>query len=182
MSNLDNITHKIQSEAKAEAEAILDRAQNDSNSYLEGVKAELEAEIARQVKYAEEKAEASKDRVMAGARLQARDQVLSAQQDLINQIFDQAKAKLIAMSDRELLNLVKARLESYEPETGDVLILPLGRKLALPPEIPVEYDPQLKSGFALRRGGVSEKHDYLEILEFQRDDLEQALLDLVQKA
>lgn len=182
MSNLDNITNKIQSEAKAEAEAILDRAQKDSHAYLEGVKAQVEEEIARQVQYAADKAEASKDHVMAGARLQARDQVLSAQQDLLNRIFDAARAKLQAMSDRELLDLVKARLASYAPETGDVLVLPLGRKLALPPEIPVEYDAHLRSGFALHRGGVSEKHDYLEILDFLRDDLAPDLLELVQKA
>lgn len=182
MSNLDNIINKIQSEAKAEAEAILDRAQRDAKSYLEGVQAQLATEIDRQVKYAEDKAEASKDHLMAGARLQARDLILAAQQDAINRIFDQAKAKILAMSDRELLQLIEKRLQSYQPETGDILVLPAGRKLALPPDIPVEYDPNLQSGFALRRGGVSEKHDYLEILDFQREDLEQALLELVQKA
>ncbi len=181
MSNLDNIKNKIMLEAQDEAEAVLDKARRENEAYLARVQNQVEEEIKRQIAYAKDKAGSLHEQIIAGAELKARDTVLAAQQELLTTVLDKAKEKLLQMSDEELSGLIQKRLETYRPETGDVLVLPVGRNIQLPDDIPVEYDARMKVGFALKRGGVSEKYDYIEILDYQRDELEHKIIALMQE-
>lgn len=180
MSNLDKIKNKVIAEAEAQAKAILEDAQNESKAYLEQLRLSTESELAKQKQYAEEHATGIKQRVEASSQLKARDCQLAARQALLDEVFAKAKEKLLKMSDDKLAGLISEKLEQRKFKEGEVLVLPEGKELKLDTQIPVEHDPALKVGFAFRDGGVSEKYDFLEILDLQREDLEQEILKIMQ--
>ncbi|MDO5016134.1 MAG: V-type ATP synthase subunit E family protein [Eubacteriales bacterium] len=176
MSKLDNIKDAILAEAQAEAQAILDQAQGESQDYLNGVRQEEAAAIERQKLYANNKAASLSEQIAAAANLRARDMVLKAQQDLIDRVLERAKEKLLAFSDTDLAQLIQEKLDACSFQEGEVLVLPAGRELELNCSLPRAYDDSLKVGFALRREGVTRKFDFLEILDNGRDDWEQLIL------
>lgn len=176
MSNIDKITNAILAEAQDEAQAILDQAAQDNEKYLAGVRAEVELELDQRVKQAEAKAQVLADRIVSGARIEARDQVLAAQQGLVDRVLEQAGQVFMNMSDEALANYIQKSLQSYTPQAGDVLLLPVGRDLKLECDLPIEHDPELRTGFAVKRSGITDRYDFILMLEDRRDDLERAIL------
>lgn len=180
MSNLENIQKAILAEAELEAQGILDQARERAEADLDQVRLEEGQALARQKAYATNKAASLKEQILAGARLEARDMLLACQQDLIDQVMDRAKTRLLQLSDEELSELIQEKLDQLELEVGQVLVLPEGRDLKLDSPLPQTFDPKLQVGFALEKSGVSVKFDFLEILEYSREDLEHLILNLVE--
>lgn len=179
MSNIENIKNTILAEAQVEADAILEQASGESREFLDSVRREVEAEIARAKEYATNRAASLTEQIDAAAHLEARDKVLGAQQNLISQVISEAKQRLLNISDAELEALIKHKLAGRQLSEGEVLVLPKGRNIKLDQDVPVEYDDNLTVGFALRKGGVREKYDFCEILDYSRDELEHMILKLI---
>lgn len=171
MSNLDNITNKIVTDATSEADAIIAKAKENAASILE----ESRARATKQAEAIHQKAEATaaftRERIGAGMDLRARDTVLSARQVVVERIFASAADRLIKMDDAEYSRQLEACLKESASDSGIVLLIPASRKHLAPAGIETRVDDSIVSGFKIERDGVIENHDFIELCNFLKEDL-----------
>lgn len=179
MSKLEKIKEKIMAEAQMEVSAIQQETEESLSALMTEALSKAKQEAERQVSYAKSRCESITEQVLSRAQLKARDQVLQAKQGVVARVLDEAEGRLSKLDDKDLSRLLKKAIEEKPLEEGDVILLPKGSKVDLPDGAVVEEDESLRAGFSIRRGGVIEKHDYVEILRLLRDDLEAGILQAV---
>ena len=106
MNGIENITAKIQADARQEIDAILAEAQAEAAGIMAGYEAQARAEaesvLARGEKAAAERAE----RLASMAQLECRKAVLGAKQEVIEEAFARAREKLLALPQEEYVALL----------------------------------------------------------------------------
>lgn len=170
MSNLDNITKKIRSDAEAEAAAVLAQAEETAQQVLAAARKDAEVEAAACLNRAKEQARLTRERLQAGVELKARDLVLAARQRVIDRIFELAERQLAVLPDAVYAERLSDYLAQHPLGAGSRLLLPPGR-VQLSTAVPADADPNLRAGFKVITGGVVENRDYIELLNYLRDDL-----------
>lgn len=171
MSNLDNITKKIRSDAETEAAALLAQAEETAQLVLADARKQAEQEAAARLNRAKEQARLTRERLQAGVELKARDLILAARQRVIDRVFELAERQLTALPDAVYAELLSGYLDQHPLGADSRLLLPADRVRLSPPAVPAVGDPELRAGFKVISGGVVENRDYIELLNYLRDDL-----------
>ncbi len=185
---LADIRKKIEMDAAAEAQSILDEARRQAAS----IRAEAEAEIAQGAAAYEKQFNAEVPEIHRRAEIVAGLDVkklrLGAQQELLSQTFAAALNEMVSLSSEKYLSFVEKLLDRAV-STGDeeVLVGPeekhitaswldmynqaRGKKLVLSGET-----TPIQGGFILRRGPISENCSFETLIRWLRDDLESELV------
>lgn len=117
MNGIEKITARIETDVKAEIEEIRKNA--------EARAAEIRADYEAKAKAAAEKAEAAgreaaarqKERLESAAKMDAKKELLAAKQACLDEAFEQARKKLLALPEDEYVELL-ARLAVQASTTG----------------------------------------------------------------
>lgn len=120
--NAEQVVEKILSQAKAEAEAIL----NEAKEKAAAQKAQLDTELAEFDKKTEEMAKAAGEdklqRMLAGARMSQGKKMLAAKVAVLDDVFAKAKQAVGQLPDDQYLSLM-TDLMKKAVETGDEEII-----------------------------------------------------------
>lgn len=181
MSKLDQITEKIKADAGEQAASILSEMDEKIRAMTASAVEKAEFECARRIAYTEASMPALTEQIVAHSSLEARDLVLQAKQEVISRVMTEAENRLNSLGDTDLARMIGSALEKSPAGPETVVLLPPGRKPSLPAGVRTEESSELKSGFAIRRGDVLEKHDFTETLRILRDELEGGILQLLKK-
>lgn len=181
MSKLDQITEKIRGEAKERATMILSEMDERIAAMTATAVEKAEYESSRKVEYAENSKAALTEQILAHSSLVARDRVLQAKQEVISRVMAEAEKRLNSIGDEELSRMIADALKESPSGEETIVLLPAGKKPALPEGVRSEVSEDLKSGFAIRRGDILEKHDFNETLHILRDELERGILQALKK-
>ena len=116
--NAEQVVQKILSEAKAEAEKIV----NDAKAKADEQKAQLDSEIKDFDSETQEQAKAAAEdklqRMLANARMANAKQLLAAKGELLDEVFEKAKDAVNTLPDDQYLALM-TELMKRSVETGD---------------------------------------------------------------
>ncbi|MHC4926965.1 MAG: V-type ATP synthase subunit E [Planctomycetota bacterium] len=116
--NAEQVVEKILAEAKAQAEGIVDEAKAKASEQ----KARLDSDIAdfdnKTKEMAKAAAEDKQQRMLASARMNNGRQTLAAKVEILDTVFEKAKAAVSGLSDEQYLSLMTA-LVKQAVETGD---------------------------------------------------------------
>lgn len=173
MSNLDNITKKIEDDAQAKREEILagaDKKISQLSKENDKKIAEREEEIMLEAK---KQAEKEKNKVISQAELAARDKKLLAKQELLDEVFSMAKDELRKISDKDYLRFVKSNLKNHNLTGNEVLVPQKGREDVLQNlDIKLAKEERVDSGFILKNGKISTNYRFDDLVDFERQELE----------
>lgn len=193
MAGLDKIINQILEEAnnsagekiqnaKQEAEAILQKAREESAKETEKIAAKAAADVKNY-----------EDRVKSSADLSRRTKILETKQEMIAAVLDKAYETFCQKSDAEYFETIKAMLNRFAlAEEGEIIFsakdlerMPAGFEgeiakiasdkggaLALSKE-----SRQIEGGFVLVYGGIEENCTFRALFDSQKDELQ----DKVQK-
>ncbi len=120
--SMETITERIRREAEAYAEAQLTEAKASAEAILSAAREEAEAKTKSLRAEAEKEAATIKERRASVADLDSRKMKLAARQEVIGECFEAARKELRNLSPEESLRLVKAQLEPFREEGGEVLL------------------------------------------------------------
>lgn len=171
MSNLDNIIAKISEEGKTQADEILRQA-NEKKDIL--IKERIsEANIKRDaiLERTEREKESLEQRKISSAKLQARDIILKAKQEVIERVLEEAKEQLKVIDDTKYEKFVLKKLQQMHLQKEDELLLQKGRNRDAFSDYTVS-DRTVDSGFAIKRGDVLFNNDFSSIIDSEKDELE----------
>lgn len=126
MSGLDKIVEEIRCQAEAEAKAILKKADEYCETYMEDVQKKVDSEVeAYNKKKAGERA-LYEEKTYSGAEFLERNSVLKAKQECISECLNNAKKKITALSDEDYFKFLEQILKAnVQSETG---IMCFGKK------------------------------------------------------
>lgn len=190
MSNLDNLTSKIISDAEEKKKEILEEANLKAleikNKKIEEANKKASSILAK----AEVESKSAKERVISKTDLDVRNKKLSAKQDLISKVFDLAVDRLKSMSDGEFESFIKDSILSIEVQGDEEILLNEADKNKLSPNFLNEINQELKAkgingnlsfgstltsidgGFILNKNGVEINYSFYELVNSLRYELE----------
>lgn len=176
MAQLEQLIEQIRMDANEQKTKLLDEAkkqvQEERGRALQEARLAAENILAR----AEREKAAIVDRVQAEEERDDRNARLSAKQELVQNVFALAEEKLRHLDPARLQQALDAYLVAHPLAKEAVLELPQESSLQTPPGVKVERSDSFVSGFRVRRAGMRENFDYIEILQYMRHDLEQEVI------
>lgn len=177
---------EIEKEAKAKADEILNAAKNKAEAIFEEMKAK-----------AEKDGKERKERLIARAQLEARNQLLASKQEAIDKVLEAAKNKLENMSSEDYSNFIECILLN-NIETGDEeVIFSQKDKARVKPDVVENVNRKLasngkkgqvklidevrniQSGFILKKGGLEINCSIDSQIRILRDSLEGEIANLL---
>lgn len=117
MNGIEKITARIEADAKAEVAEILREAEEKAAAIREQYKAQAEAEAKAAGADGIEAAKRQAERLESAAHMEAKKRLLAAKQDCLNEAFDKAQEKLLALDEGEYAQLL-AKMAVEASKTG----------------------------------------------------------------
>jgi V/A-type H+-transporting ATPase subunit E len=116
--NAEQVVQKILAEANAEAEKIVSDAKAKAAKQKSQLESELKDFDAETEKLAKDAAEDKLQRMLANARMANAKQMLAAKVEILNSVFEKAKASVKELPEDQYLSLM-TKLIKQAVETGD---------------------------------------------------------------
>ena len=117
MNGIEKITARIKNDGNAEAEAIRREGEEKAASIRAGYKAQAEENAKAAAQAGKEAAKRQEERLVSAAQMDAKKLLLSAKQACIDEAFDKAQEKLLALPDGEYAELL-AKMAVKAAKTG----------------------------------------------------------------
>lgn len=186
MTGLEKIVAAIRQEAQAEAQAMIDQAQEEALRIRSDVQAESDA-LCAEIEASAKRRAADIERASASAaQLQRRRRLLEAKQEILSHTMEQALARLYGLPDEAYFSLlIKMASACAEPGEGELLLcdrdlqrcprnfaqrleqaLPKGAALAL-----CDETRPIDGGFILKYGEIEHNCSFRAIFDARREEL-----------
>lgn len=178
--SIENITARILQEAKSEADAMLQKAEQEKAVLLEQAGQEAHTADEEMNAKARRDAEVLLERRASVAELEARKMRLAAKQEMIEESFEQALTHLANLPEQEYKAFLLRQLAPYRNQPGEIILnerdqAALGRELMREltdsPLVVSEETVQIRGGFILQQGCVSLNASIEKILENEKKQL-----------
>ncbi len=125
----EKIVEKILSDARAEAQRILEAARQQAQQIREHAQSEAQRQRELILAQAREEAQSRRRAQLAAATAAARNAVLQAKRAVLEQVFEQAAAKLMAMPVTEYKDwLLRLLVDAVETGDEEVILSPADRQ------------------------------------------------------
>lgn len=176
MAKVENLTQKILDDAKQRADEILREHEEKRRQVIDRKNRELEEELNRIGRSAENEAARSRERVLSNARLTTRNEELTIRQEKMDEAFQKAKEKLSDMPNAEFKTFVENTLKKLGDAGAQAILVPENRKQALGDKvagIPVETDHGSADGFSIRSERVFLNYRFDSLVDSMREEMEQ---------
>ena len=175
MSNLDNLTSKIINDAKEKAAEIERKAKETADEkYKSGMK-KAYTKKDNILETGKRERELLSERIKSGANLKARDDKLKAKQTAIDKVIFKLKEKLVNMNENDYLDYISKNIDVSSFNGNKKLIIKkeyLNKVKEKFPNIKVEENEFVNSGFVIEENGIQENYTFEVKLDFMRDELE----------
>ncbi len=122
MKGIEKITARIESDSKAEVEAILQEASAKAEEIRAGYVSQAEAKAKAATQAGDEAARRQYERLESAAHMEAKKRLLSAKQACVDETFALARKKLLELPDGQYADLL-ARMAVRASKTGREEIL-----------------------------------------------------------
>lgn len=123
MANIQNLTDKIQAEAKVKVNEILASANEESKKIVDLKQREASKVSEEMINKAKLEAATKEERIISSATLNARNKKLQAKQEIIQKTLDRAVVLLSDLSNDEYKTFVKRSIESLTLKGDEKVII-----------------------------------------------------------
>ena len=128
--NIERLSRDILQQAQTDAEQLLTDAQNKADQIKKQAEEEAAAEKARILEHARRDSDRIRGQAIATTQLKARTSVLESREALLQQVFEEAKAKLSSVQQYSDYNEIIARLvmEAVSQMTSNNVVIRADKK------------------------------------------------------
>ena len=190
MSNINNLTSKILKDAEERKAKILADAENEKASIITKKTNEANSLEAQMLEKAKREAQTSKERVISGAELKARNEKLKAKQVIIKEVFEKSVEELCKLDQDKYIAFVKETILSSGVAGDEKLILNEEGKKFITEAVVAEINKELaskgkkgeisivseagnfKGGFILEKDGIEVKNTFEALVNSLKEELE----------
>lgn len=176
MSNLDNLTSKIITDAKSKADEIIKDAEEKAKQKYDLEIKKVDVKKQTLLENARRERELLSDRIKSSANLKSRNEKLKAKQTVINKVIDKLKAKLvnINMNENDYISYLNQNIDKNSIAGKELIV-----KKEFVDKVKQEFSTAkvkenefVSSGFIIEENGIQENYTFEVKLDFMRDELE----------
>lgn len=186
MSNINNLTSKIIKDAEDKKISILAHAEDEKRRVINKKQQEADANEVVIIEKAKKEAIYKKERIISGAKLQARNKKLESKQKVIKEIFELSIQRLCDLSDDDFKEFVKDSILNMDICGEQNLILNDSGKKMIDEDFLIQINNELKSkvtvilseetrnfmgGFILEKNGIEVNCTFEALVNSLKDDL-----------
>jgi V/A-type H+-transporting ATPase subunit E len=122
---VEDILKKIEADAEEEALAILGRAHSEAEAIATEARKRADAQRKKLESASKQRADEERNRIVTLARLEARREVLTEKQRLIDRVFEETRARVLKMARDDYQRLMETFMMSVaEPGECEVIVDP----------------------------------------------------------
>lgn len=144
--NAEQVVEKILAEAKAQAGSIVDEAKAKAAEQKAGLDSNIAGFDNKTQEMAKDAAEDKLQRMLASARMNNARQTLAAKVEILDDVFEKAKAAVLKLGDEQYLSLMTA-LVKKAVETGDEEIIVSKNEKRIDTDFVKKVNRELGAGF-----------------------------------
>jgi V/A-type H+-transporting ATPase subunit E len=123
MDALGKMKEVILQEAQLKVDKIIEAAKRNAEEILREAQHEADSERERELAEAKKKANENARRISALADLEARKRLLSAKEELIKEVFEEAKTRLLSFKQEEYIKYLEKMLFDAASDGGGEVIM-----------------------------------------------------------
>ena len=183
MNGIDTILRRLDTDAKAEADAVLKKARQEAADITARYQAQAAQEAARLAARNEKAAEEREERLVSAAQMEGRKTILAAKQTVMEQVYDKALEKLLSLPRTQYIEVLAALLAQVSPEgRGEAIFSAADRETAGQAAVDAanaktgghlmlsaETAP-IRGGFLLRQGSVEVNCAFETLVRLQKTE------------
>lgn len=183
MNGIDTILRRLDTGAKAEADAVLKKARQEAADITARYQAQAAQEAARLAARNEKAAEEREERLVSAAQMEGRKTILAAKQTVMEQVYDKALEKLLSLPRTQYIEVLAALLAQASPEgRGEAIFSAADRETAGQAAVDAantktgghlmlsaETAP-IRGGFLLRQGSVEVNCAFETLVRLQKTE------------
>jgi len=193
MSDITRLTDKITADAEKKCQLQIKEAQKESENQENLKRAQLEKELNERLAFYEKEKRAAMYLEISDVHIQSRNKVLAAKQSVLDELFSEALTRLNTMDQASFYTFIAKGLANARL-TGEVELL-LGEKSrhfvdeefltklqASVPEVQLKLVNKTiprKGGFLLRQEAIELNFTFDALLEANKEELSNTLLQLI---
>ena len=184
MNGIEKIKARIEGDAQAEIDLILNNAKTEADGISDGFKAQAEAEKAELTAKNEAAAAAHEERLISAAQMEAKKITLAAKQEILDEAYALAIDKLCSMPDDTYIETVAALLKKAAPKGVGTVIFSaetrqrIGSKaVSLANEkigdgklVLADETRPIKGGFILKNGNIEVNCAFETLVRLQKSE------------
>ncbi|OOM07284.1 V-type proton ATPase subunit E [Clostridium saccharobutylicum] len=186
MSNINNLTSKIMKDAEDKKTSILAHAEDEKRRVINKKQQEADTNEVVIIEKAKKEAIYKKERIISGAKLQARNKKLESKQKVIKEIFELSIQRLCDLSNDDFKEFVKDSILNMDICGEHNLILNDSGKKMIDEDFLIQINNELKSkvtvilseetrnfmgGFILEKNGIEVNCTFEALVNSLKDDL-----------
>ena len=183
MNGIDTILRRLDTDAKAEADAVLEKARQEAADITARYQAQAAQEAARLAARNEKAAAEREERLVSAAQMEGRKTLLAAKQTVMEQVYDKALDKLLSLPRAQYIEVLAALLAQASPEgRGEAIFSASDRETAGQAAVDAanaktgghltlsaETAP-IRGGFLLRQGSVEVNCAFETLVRLQKTE------------
>ena len=183
MNGIDTILRRLDTDAKAEADAVLKKARQEAADITARYQAQAAQEAARLAARNEKAAEEREERLVSAAQMEGRKTILAAKQTVMEQVYDKALEKLLSLPRTQYIEVLAALLAQASPEgRGEAIFSAADRETAGQAAVDAAHaktgghlmisaEPApIRGGFLLRQGSVEVNCAFETLVRLQKTE------------
>ena len=193
MNGIDKIIQRIEADAQAEIDRILNAAKDQAEEIAELYQGRADAEAAELKARNEKTAAEREDRLVSSAQMEVRKTALAAKQQMLEKAYTQALDKLCSMPDAQYIETVADLLTQAAPGgCGQVIFAPAEKerigaaavakaneKLGTGKLVLAEETRPIRGGFILASGKVEVNCSFDTLVRLQKNETAGAVAKLL---
>lgn len=183
MGNEQKIKDKIISDANEEAKKIMAQAKKESDIIINSANEKAQKELASYRKQAEDDADKAAAKEISGAEMAAKKQILAKKQQLLEEVIEQARQKLLNLSDKEYKDVIFNMISNAEE--GNEIIFSKKDKERLSSFLEKkginvsDETRNISGGFIVKKGDIEYNYSFESIIAVEKEYIEQIAAEIL---
>lgn len=182
MTNLQHIIDRIIQDGENEAQSIINSADKEGKQFRDEKIRLAEEEVSSILARAEREAKDVENQAASTANIRARDAVLAAKGELINEVLERILQSLIEMDDETYLQFLQNRLNDWDLTGKEQLVVPKDKyELVQTLQIAMEvsHNEFVDSGFIIKDDRITRNQTFPSIISYYKTDLQMKIAQLL---
>ncbi len=173
------IIDKIMADADETAKKIISEAQKEADITISAAEDKAAREKIKNDKLIEEEKEKATAKQLSSAQMQAKKAILAQKQDILEEVINEARNRLVNLSDAEYVKTIGTMLDNIDKKLGTEIIVSADDRKRLSDVISEkgftlsDRTANIDGGLIVKDGDIEYNYSFSSIIAIEKEEIQQ---------